>query len=281
MVNFSSLFLAATAAVAAVAAPGEMPGMSKRQTLTSSSTGESGGYYYSFWTDGAGNVKFTNGAGGQYSSQWSGNGNWVGGKGWRTGAARTIDYSGTYSPNGNSYLAVYGWTKSPLIEYYVVENFGTYDPSTGATRLGSVTTDGSVYNIYRTQRVNQPSIEGTSTFYQYWSVRVNKRTGGSVNMANHFNAWKAAGLTLGTHDYQIVATEGYFSSGSSSITVGSSGSTGGGSTGGGSTGGGSTGGGSTGGGSTGGGSTNGWTGPTCCASGSTCKASNQWYSQCL
>ena len=93
MVNFSSLFLAASAAVAAVAAPGEMPGMSmmsKRQTLTSSSTGESGGYYYSFWTDGAGSVKFTNGAGGQYSSQWSGNGNWVGGKGWRTGAARYV-----------------------------------------------------------------------------------------------------------------------------------------------------------------------------------------------
>jgi hypothetical protein len=25
----------------------------------------------------------------------------------------------------------------------------------------------------------------------------------------------------------------------------------------------------------------GWTGPTACASGSTCKEQNQWYSQCL
>ncbi|KAK4151141.1 Xyn11B [Chaetomidium leptoderma] len=289
MVNFSSLFLAASAAVAAVAAPGEMPGMdiNKRQTLTQSATGTHNGYYFSFWTDGGPNVRYTNEAGGQYSATWSGNGNWVGGKGWNPGTSRSINYTGTYSPNGNSYLAVYGWTRNPLVEYYVVESFGTYDPSTGAQRLGSITTDGSTYNIYKTRRTNAPSIEGTSSFDQFWSVRVNKRAGGTVTMQNHFSAWQQSGLQLGSHDYQIVATEGYFSSGSSTINVGGS-SGGGGDNGGG----GNNGGGNNGGGNTGGGGANcsakygqcggqGWGGPSCCQSGSSCKVSNQWYSQCL
>lgn len=36
---------------------------------------------------------------------------------------RSVEYSGTYSPNGNSYLSVYGWMTSPLVEYYITGQF--------------------------------------------------------------------------------------------------------------------------------------------------------------
>ena len=64
---------------------------------TPSSTGYNNGYYYSFWTDGAGNVNYSNGSGGSYSVSWSGNGNWVGGKGWNPGSAR---YASVHDDSG-------------------------------------------------------------------------------------------------------------------------------------------------------------------------------------
>lgn len=106
-----------------------------------------------------------------------------------------------------------------MIEYYIVENYGTYNPGSGGQYKGSFSSDGGTYNIYTAQRVNQPSITGTATFTQWFSVRTSKRSSGSINIGNHFYAWRQYGAQTNTFDYQILATEGYQSSGSSSVTV--------------------------------------------------------------
>ncbi|KAJ2924723.1 hypothetical protein H1R20_g12366, partial [Candolleomyces eurysporus] len=217
MISFIALLCALFAAVSTFAMPQNLTS----RAGTPSSSGTHNGFFYSWWTDNGATAYYTNGPGGQFSIEWGNGGNLVGGKGWNPGSnTRVISYSGSYSYNGNSYLAVYGWTRNPLIEYYIIENFGNYNPSTGADNKGTVTVGGAVYDMAVSTRVNQPSIDGTATFQQFWSVRRSKRTGGTVDVGAHFRAWANAGMRLGTqHNYQIVACEGYFSTGSCSITV--------------------------------------------------------------
>ena len=97
MVSFSSILLACSAALGALATPiDSLPEESFNETAahelvtrsTPSSTGYHNGYYYSFWTDGGGDVNYVNGNGGSYSVQWSNVGNFVGGKGWNPGSSR-------------------------------------------------------------------------------------------------------------------------------------------------------------------------------------------------
>ncbi|MBB3701358.1 glycoside hydrolase family 11 protein [Flammeovirga yaeyamensis] len=204
------------------------------QTICNNQIGNQGGYTYEYWKD-SGNGCMTLNNGGNFYVSWSNIGNLLARKGKRPGVKnQTVTYGANYQPSGNSYLCIYGWTTSPLVEYYIVESWGSWRPP-GANAKGTVTTDGGTYDIYETTRVQQPSIQGTKTFQQYWSVRRSKRTSGTVTCANHFNAWASLGMNMGNLYEVSFTVEGYQSSGTCnvySMSMGTSnGNSGGGNTG--------------------------------------------------
>lgn len=132
----------------------------------------------------------------------------------------SIDYKSEYNiTNGSvSYLCVYGWTIDPLIEFYVVENYGSYKPPGGTGYKGTIEVDGGTYEVYVATRVEQPSIQGTKTFEQYFSVRVDKRTEGTITLSDHFKAWEEMGLDMSGKMYEVsLCVEGYKSSGNANV----------------------------------------------------------------
>jgi endo-1,4-beta-xylanase len=238
--NRLRLFIGAcAAALAAAAAMVAAPGIAHAATC-SNQTGTVNGYYYQMWSNGQGSACITVGSGGnQYSTTWSGIGDFVAGVGWQPGSNQTVNFSGSLNASGGTSLAsLYGWSTNPLVEYYVIEDDQGGSPSLG-TFMGTMTSDGATYNIYEHQQVNQPCITGNScTFEQYLAIRQGNTTSGTITTQNFINAWASHGMNLGSLNYQIFATEAWGGgSGNSNFTVSHGSSSGGGGGGGGGSGG--------------------------------------------
>jgi len=193
------------------------------ETLTSNTIKKaSNGYDVELWNqDNIGTVSMTlgNGGGGTFKCSWSGIYNVLFRAGKKYNETLTHSQIGTISieynadkfemTNGsnNAYLSVYGWvsggtasgatTSDNLVEYYIVDNYGGYNPGTGGTVMGTKTIDGANYTFY-VKTINGPSIKnGINTFTQYLSVRDagSKRMGGTINVSQHFEEWAAAGMS--------------------------------------------------------------------------------------
>jgi len=197
-------------------------------------SGTDDGFFWSLWkSDGlSGSVNYSNGSGGNYSVSWNMNGNFTCGKGWSSGSrTRIVGYNcGSFSlSGGGGSMAYYGWTRNPLMEYYVNEKWGSTRPADGGS-LRTVSSDGGTYNVYTSWRSNAPSIDGTQSFRQIYSTRTSQNSTGAnhnITFANHANAWSAAGYGLGSDisPSAILLTEAWgTSNGYCNVTVWESGS---------------------------------------------------------
>lgn len=193
---------------------------------TSQKMGSAGGYDYELWSqNGAGsatmklNVSDENG--GAFEVEWQGTINMLArtGKRWGSNSSVTVQNVGNItsefevewsSTDNVKYVSVYGWGYydqadipsgfSNEIEYYIVQDRGSYNPTQGGKKWGSATIDGISYDFYTTDRIQQPSLSGTSTFKQYWSIPSNTsqhRTKGTISISKHFSEWAKAGMKMG------------------------------------------------------------------------------------
>jgi endo-1,4-beta-xylanase len=228
MVTLKYLALCAASALAIPLTPTLDSKLTRRGTAVGN--GQHDGFFYSFWTDGVGEVTYQNQPRGSYSVDWKDCSNFFGGKGWNPGRIdRNITFSGTFNAKSNAYLSVYGTTKSPRVEYYVIENWGSYNPALqfeGGAQYGkeggTIEVDGGLYTLGYTTHTLMWPVTGDSFITRVYSVRSagDRRTSGTVNMKAHFDAWRERlGVKIGTMEFQIVATEGYQSSGEAEISV--------------------------------------------------------------
>ncbi|KAL6621896.1 family 11 glycoside hydrolase [Neocallimastix sp. 'constans'] len=120
---------------------------------------------------------------------------------------RNVDYS---------YVGIYGWTRNPLVEFYVVDNWlSQWRPGdwVGNKKHGDFTIDGAKYTVYENTRYG-PSIDGDTNFKQFFSIRQTARDCGTIDITAHFEQWEKLGMKLGKmHEAKVLGEAGSTGSG--------------------------------------------------------------------
>ena len=146
---------------------------------------------------------------GTFKASWSATGDYCMGVGYYYGIDSGINpedmqydcyfrHTKSGSAGSYNYIGIHGWTVYPLVEFYIVDDwFNKPVPGLLGMRKGEFTIDGDNYEIYTNQRAQQPTIVGTSTFPQYYSVRESARESGHIDVSAHFKIFESLGMGLG------------------------------------------------------------------------------------
>ena len=184
-------------------------------------------YGYEIWSAGGSNNSLTwygadQGGGAAFRAEWNRPNDFLGRIGlfWNQGRPYTdygnlyCDFTFTRSANGTggnySYIGIYGWSKNPMIEWYIVEdwfgygNIGPTNIGSGAVKQGEFTVDDATYFIYQATRpAGSGNIEGSnSPFPQFFSIRQTRRQSGTISITEHFKEWERIGMKLGANMYE-------------------------------------------------------------------------------
>jgi endo-1,4-beta-xylanase len=196
----------------ATCAPANPPTGGTRYCSNTKST--AGNYSYELWEEGTGSGCMTvYRSDAKFSATWTNVDDFLARMGLQFDQTKTPAQIGTISADfaekktgGNNlvYVGIYGWTLSPLREYYIIDDWGEMKPGgtasdgTPRTRVGTITVDGDTYDVWKKTRENKPNITGTDqTFDQYFSIRQNARQCGHISVSEHFSKWIGLGLQLG------------------------------------------------------------------------------------
>jgi len=229
------------AAGAASTCPSVAPLTGGKQYCASSSSTDlkgtaDGNYSYELWTNGSGTGCMTvYGVDASFSATWTSVGDLLARIGLQFDQTKTPAQLGTISSDfaetktggdGLVYVGIYGWTVSPLREYYIIDDWGTTKPAdtasdgTPRTHVGTITVDGDTYDVWKHTQTNKPAITGSNqTFDQYFSVRQNARQCGHISISQHFSQWTSLGLQLGNLEEAKLLVEAQSSTGTIAFTT--------------------------------------------------------------
>ena len=215
--------------------PGPAPtgGTSHCNTNT---TGSYGSYQWTLWEGGSGGCLITyDNSDATFSATWNNSGDFLARVGLQWDQTKTYDQLGTITAQfaetktgtggGYSYIGIYGWTVSPCVEWYIVDDSFSAMPIVPGTvsKIGTAFVDGGTYTFYTSVMTGTGTslCSGVSAWSQLWSVRQTARQCGQISVSQHFNEWSKLGMTLGKMDEAVLVVETLGGSGRVDFTTGS------------------------------------------------------------
>ena len=193
--------------------------------LTENKKGEIDGYYYELWnSDNIGLSTMTIENANQFSCSWSDVDSvlFLLGERWKRETVYlnstdiTINYDLEFNPEGYSYISINGYFSQEYEEFNIVENSENFKMNFKKS-LGYISADHGTYDLYYNEVIYPPNIHGIQRKTEYWSIRREKRSSGTVSFGKHLEAWEKKGLLYDRIIGLFLKIEGYQSKGSANV----------------------------------------------------------------